>query len=271
MSLYFQRWKPDDDSKAVLVLIHGFGEHSGRYGNVVEYLIPRKYGVYGFDHRGHGRSPGQRGHVADWSEFRGDVRAFLRLVAEQEPGRPLFLMGHSMGGLIVLDYALREPDGLSGVVASAPALTQTGTSPVLKVLARLFSRILPRFSMNVNLDVNALSRDPEVCRAYREDPLVHGRATARMGVEMMEAGEWALENAANLRIPLLIIHGEADRLVPIETSRLFFERVALPDKEFLALPGGYHESHNDIEKEQVLASLTMWLERHLPAAPAPAN
>ena len=141
--LYYQCWKPIDGPRAVLAIVHGFGEHSGRYPNVVGHLVPRGYAVYGFDHRGHGRSPGKRGHINTWSEYRDDVRAFLQLIKQHELTRQVFLLGHSLGGLIVLEYVLRYPDGLKGVIASGPLLARARVSPVLAVLAKVLSRVAP--------------------------------------------------------------------------------------------------------------------------------
>lgn len=263
LQLYYQCWRPDGKPRAVLAIVHGFGEHSGRYMNVVHHLVPKGYAVYAFDHRGHGRSPGPRGHINSWEEFREDMRAFLQMVAAQEPGRPLFLMGHSMGGLIVLEYALHYPEGLKGVIASGPVLAQVGVSPLLLLLARLFSRIWPRLAMNTGLDATAISRDPEVVAAYQADPLVHSIASARLGTEMARATAWTHEHAAEWKLPLLILHGGADRLAPPEGSRRFFENVPIADKERYEYEGGYHEPHNDVNRAQVLADLEHWLERHL--------
>ncbi len=263
LELYDQCWRPEGEPRAVLAVVHGFGEHSGRYMNVVDRLVPRGYAVWSFDHRGHGRSPGQRGYINEWSEFREDVRAFLRTVADQERGRPLFLMGHSLGGLIVLEYALHYPEGLKGVIASAPALGQVGISPFLLTMSRVLSRLLPRFSLDTGLDASAISRDPEVVRAYKEDPLVHSKGTPRLGTEMGKAIEWVQSHAGEFRLPLLVLQGEADRLVPPEASRAFFEKVTFPDKEWHGYAGGYHEPHNDITRDQALSDLESWLERHL--------
>lgn len=263
LHLHYQHWRSDTTPPAaILALVHGFGEHSGRYGNVVEHLTERGYAVYGFDNRGHGRSPGQRGHINAWAEFREDVGAFLSLIGEREPGLPLFLMGHSLGGLIVLDYALHHPEGLAGVIASGPVLGPPDISPALLMLSRLLSRLWPRFSLSAGLDAGSLSRDPSVVQAYRDDPLTHDRASARLGTEMAAAVRWTQAHAADLRLPLLIVHGGADRLVPPEYSRLFFENVTFADKERHEYEGVYHEPHNDIEARRVLDDISAWLDRH---------
>lgn len=262
MELFYQCWQPEAPPRAILAIVHGFGEHGGRYMNVVNHLVPKGYAVYALDHRGHGRSPGKRGHINGWSEFREDVRAFLGMIQRSLAGYPLFLMGHSLGGLVALEYALHYPEGLAGVVASGPALAQTGVSPALVFLSRILSALLPSFGINTGLDAAGVSRDPAVVKAYQEDPLVHSMATARLGTEMTAAQMWTLSHAADWRVPLLVLHGTADRLVPIEPARNFFEQVPVADKRMIAYEGGYHEPHNDVIHEQVTADLESWLEAH---------
>ncbi len=260
--LFWQHWQPQEPSCAVLAIIHGYGEHSGRYGAYVEHLVPHGYALYGFDLRGHGQSPGQRGHVMSWDEFRADVLCFVQLVREREPGKPLILLGHSMGGLIVLNFALHHPEGLSGVIASAPALSQTAVSPALMFLAKVLSCVLPSFSMESRLDGTAISRDPETVATYREDPLLHGRGSARLATEMSRTMAWTNAHAGDWGLPLLVLHGTHDRIVPYTVSRIFFEAVPVQDKEFVGYEGGYHEPHNDIDKDRVMQDVADWLDRH---------
>ena len=264
LTLYYQAWRPAaPPPRASVVVVHGFGEHAGRYRHVAERLARRGYAVYAPDHRGHGRSPGPRGHINSWAEFREDVRAMVRLVREREAELPVFLLGHSMGGLIVLEYALHHPETLHGVVASGPLLGTPGVSRVLRVMGRAASRVLPRLSMDTRVDPLVLSRDPATLLELAADPLVHGRASARLGTEIAAATQWTLAHAHELRAPLLLMHGLADRLTPPEGTRLFFERVTYPDKELLLYDGGYHEPFNDIERDRALADVEGWLERHL--------
>lgn len=263
MELFNQRWRPDGEPEAVVALVHGLGEHSSRYENVVETLVPAGHAVYAFDHRGHGRSPGQRGHIDRWAQFRGDVGAFLSDIQAEEPGKPLFLMGHSLGGLIVLEYVLHHPEGLEGVIASAPALSTEGVSPVAVLLSRILSRIWPTFSTNTGLDATAISCEPAVVDAYQNDPLVHDKATARFGTEAAAAIEWTMHHAADLELPLLIIHGTDDRIIPHQASQAFFEQVPGPDKERHELAGCYHEPHNDADWEQAVAIIEDWIERRV--------
>ncbi len=240
LSLFYQSWLPEGETKAVVAIVHGFGEHSGRYMNVVNKLLPLGFAVYGFDHRGHGKSPGQRGHILQWKEFTEDVHRFLDVVQEEQKNTPLFLMGHSLGGLIVLNYVIANPQGLEGVVASGPLLSQPGISPLLLMLSKIMSKIWPGFSIDTKLDVNTISRDPEVTKAYEQDPLVHSMASARFGTEITAATEWTQAHADKINLPLLIVHGEADVLVDPQGSAVFFENVTFADKQRIVYPDGRH-------------------------------
>ncbi len=261
--LYYQRWRPDGAPRAVIAIVHGFGEHSGRYPNVVNHFVPRGYAVYGFDHRGHGRSPGKRGYINTWSEFRDDVHAFLQLVAEQEPNRPLFMLGHSLGGLIALEYVLRDPAGLRGVIASSPLLVQAGLSPVVITMAKVLSRVAPATAVKTGLDASTISRDPAVVKAYQTDPLVHSYGTPRLSTEITAAQNWTNAHACDMKLPFLLIVGSEDRLAPPAGGRKFFDAVTFADKQKLDYEGAYHETHNDIIAPQVMADLERWLEAHL--------
>lgn len=264
VTLHYRSWRPAHP-RAVLVIVHGLAEHSGRYDNVVQYLAPRGYAIYAFDLRGHGRSHGQRGHVDAWGEYRADLGTFLARVAQWEPNLPCFLLGHSMGGVIVLDYVIEHPGGLTGVIVSAPALGRIALPRPLLALAYVLNRVRPRFSVRLPLSPGAVTRDPQMMDSIDADPLIHDRGSARLGVELRRAGRRVEARARELRVPLLILHGGADRLVPLEGSRRFARRVLYPDKELLEYPGGYHELFNDVIRERVLADVERWLARHLPA------
>ncbi len=264
LTLYTQGWDPEDAPRAILAIVHGLGEHSGRYGNIVNGLIPRHYSVYGYDHRGHGRSQGQRGHILSWAEYRNDLRHFLQMIKERQPGRPTFLLGHSMGALIVLDYIMRNPEGVKGAIVSGSPIKATGaTKSYLIIIAWVLSRVWPGFSLDLGLDKSAISRDPTVVKAYEEDPLVHGKATPRWGTEFMATAEWVKGRAAEIKMPLLMLHGETDRLSLAEGARQFFEQIPFPDKELHIYPGSYHEPHNDLDSRQVISDLEAWVARHL--------
>ncbi len=264
VSLYSQRWLPEVHPRAVIAIVHGIGDHSGRYLNIVNHLVSSEYAVYGFDLRGHGNSPGQRGHIDSWVEYRIDLLNFIKVIKAQQSRRLIFLMGHSMGALIALDYILSENDRLAGMIISGAPIEPVGVAKPYKVaLARILSRIYPRFPIGLGLDDNAISRIPSVVESYQDDPLVHGKISARWGTELLSALESVKMHVEDISIPLLMIHGEADRLNSAEGAKKFFDRIRAYDKEFICYPAGYHELHNDLDNETMLSDLLDWIDRHM--------
>ncbi len=273
IQLFYQSWHPQSATRAGLIIIHGFGEHGGRYHNVVQRLVPKGYAIYAPDHRGHGRSPGQRGFVNSLAEFRDDVHAMFEVVRGADPAVPIFMFGHSMGGVITLDYAIRNPSGLAGVIVSAPAIGATGISPALRFLARLLSGIWPTLSIRARLDPGALSRDKDELQRLASDPLVHGIGSPRLATEVSNTAKRIQDRAAEFRLPILIAHGAADRVVSPEGSQRFFNNLTHDDKKYIRYPGGFHESHNDLNHEEAVTNIEMWLEEQLtgPSAACPKN
>jgi alpha-beta hydrolase superfamily lysophospholipase len=229
--------------------------------------------VYGYDQRGHGRSPGPRVHIDRWAEYRDDLAAFLRLVGEQASGRPLVIYGHSMGSLVVLDYLLEwprieRPPGLIGAIVSGVALEPAGVgSPLLVVIARVLSGVRPRQSLKLGIDAAALSRDPEVVEAYRADPLVSSRATVRWGTESLDTVRRIKAGMSRIDVPLLVLHGEADRLNLVSGAKALAAATSAGSVTLRTYPGVYHEPHNDLDHEVVVADVREWLGR-VTAAPA---
>ncbi len=264
LQLYYQQWRPEGPPKAALIIVHGLGEHSGRYMNLVNKIVPDGVTVYAFDHRGHGRSAQKMvAHVNKWSEYRQDVHAFVQMVAEKEADSPLFLMGHSMGGLIVANYLLRHTDKVRGAIISAPPLGEIDVSPVLRGVGKIMSTLKPDFAIDSGLDATGISRDTAVVAAYENDPLVHGKVSARWSTEFFKAIEWTRARAADFTLPVLMIHGEADPLVPIAGSRAFFAQISQEDKTYIAYPDGYHESLNDLHHAQAAADISNWIEARI--------
>jgi alpha-beta hydrolase superfamily lysophospholipase len=271
LELFYRAWRPAEDTRASVVIAHGLGEHGGRYERLVDALLARGFAVSAMDHRGFGRSPGQRGHVMSWAEYRTDLGSFLDLARQADPGVPLFLYGHSMGALIALDYALEAPGAsthdegkLRGLILSGVPLEPIGLAkPWLILLAKALSRILPRTALSPGVDARALSRDPEVVRAYEEDPLVHGRATARWGVEALSAIDRAKGRLPELKLPLLVIHGGDDPLNSPDGSRLITDRAGSVDATLRIYEGVRHEPHNDLDWEDAVRDVADWIEARL--------
>lgn len=262
VELYYQSWHPLASARAVLAIVHGHGGHSGIFTRMVEYLTERDYIVFSFDLRGHGRSPGQRGYINSWAEYRADLIAFLKLIKTAQPNLSLFLVGQSMGGTIALDYALRELNQLQGLILISPALG-LGISPWKLFIGRMLSRVWPHFALNAGIDISAASRDRKVIAANAQDPLRHGQGTARLATELLKTIDWINAHATQLQVPLLILHGGADRITLVENSQIFWERSTITDKEMQKYPDSYHELHNDLNYQEVLADMNDWLERHL--------
>lgn len=274
VNLYYQRWHPPGNVRGILALVHGLGAHGSAFGNIIDYFIPKNYAVYSFDLRGHGRSQGQRGYINHWGEFREDLGTFLQFIQTQEPGCPCFLLGHSMGALIVLDYALRSPQeasALQGIIALAPALGQVGVPPFKLAIGRLLSRVWPRFTLSTGIDLTIASRDPAVLAAYAQDQLRHNRGSARLATEYLATVSWIQEHAKDWQLPLLILHGGADQVTLPEGGCAFFQQVVIQDKERREYPEAYHEIHNDLNYQDILADMGNWLEQHLPVKPPATN
>jgi alpha-beta hydrolase superfamily lysophospholipase len=269
LTLATRRWLPNRRPKAAVALVHGIGEHSGRYAHVATHLMLHGYGAYAFDLRGHGRSEGEpRAYAESFDAYVGDLDRFLDSVRAErraEPRRPLFLYGHSLGGAIAAAYVIeRGADGLAGLVLSSAALRiPADLSPLLQKAAGVLSRFVPRLPVS-KLDTSHLSRDPAVVRAYEEDPLVYtGGVRARVGAEVLRVTEHVQQHADAFALPLYLYHGTADRITDPAGSRWLHEHAPAADKSLKLYEGLYHETHNEPERERVLDDLTAWLDAHV--------
>lgn len=265
LRLFRQSWLPEGKTLAHVAVVHGIGEHSGRYAPLAAWFTPQGLAVHSFDLRGHGHSEGARGDIQTWCNYREDTRQFLLQLTERIGDAPLFLLGHSMGGLIVLTYALTYTDLLRGVIASSPALKTAGVSPVLRALLPALARVVPHKPVETQLNAALLSRDEAVVKAYVEDPLVHRTATPSLGYGMQRAARMAMSNAARWSptLPLLIVQGGADRICLPQGARRFFETCGAQDKMYREYPGYYHECFNEVGREQVLQDVVTWIRKHL--------
>ncbi|MBT9312938.1 alpha/beta hydrolase [Leptothoe kymatousa] len=263
LSLFYQAWYPRRTAKAIVVIVHGFGEHCDRYHTVTTALTQAGYAVFGFDNQGHGRSEGQRGHIDRWQDYRDNVSAFLTQVRRHEPSLPLFIFGHSLGGLIVLDFALLQPQDIAGIIISGPPIRPVGIAkPYLVTIARILSGVWPRFSMAVGAGKATLSRDPAIVQQIQEDPLTHSMATVRWGTECLVAIANVRRTISQLQLPILLIHGSADKINDVRGSQEIFDRITLADKTFQVYPGSYHEPHNDLDRDKVMVDVIHWLDHH---------
>ena len=261
-TLCTRSWTPDRPLRALVVLVHGVHEHSGRYAYLASALMARGVGVRALDLRGHGQSDGQRGQVEAFGDYVGDVAPFVNEVVE-EAEAPVFLMGHSMGGLVVAATVVeRGTDGLAGVVLSSPAL-QVSSPALLRKVAPAIARWLPNLPVT-KLDLSVLSRTPTVERAYREDPLTIKRGvTARLGLEILTTTERVRQRPDAFDVPLYLFHGTADQLTEPDGTRWLAEHAATDDVTLRIYDGYYHETMNEPERDDVIAALADWIDEQI--------
>lgn len=263
----FYRHYSADSERARLVIAHGLGEHSGRYANVVGRLVPMGISVWIPDLRGHGQSEGQRGHVLNFVQYLTDLHSMVELACQGRNDRgKVFLLGHSMGGLITLYYMQRFAEMIDGVLVSSPALGMVVEVPAGKrILGTIMSSIWPGLTMSNELDAAKISHDENVVNAYINDPLVHDRVSARFFTELMAAMEAVNQQVSSIRNPILMQVAGDDHLVNARAAEQFFERLEAPDKTLRVYEGLYHEIYNEpaAQREQVLKDLEDWLVERL--------
>jgi len=260
--LYTRSWLCEGEPRASIVLVHGLGEHCARYDHVARTFTAHHFNMIAFDQRGHGRSDGKRGDIPGLNTALYDIDHFLELA--QSAHLPTFLYGHSLGGLEVLFYTLKRQPEVAGVICTSPALAIGAPVPPFKVfLARALSRIAPGLQMNNGLDVNNLSHNQEVIKAYTSDPLVTPLISARLGLDLIQTGPWVMSQAERFPVPLLLMQGTEDHLVSPQATRLFAEKVPPHLLTFREWPGLYHELHNEPQQEEVLAFIVQWIKKTL--------
>jgi len=263
LKIFAQVWQPEKTVRAVIALVHGLGEHCNRYAHVAEFYNQQGIAVVSFDLRGHGRSEGPRGHAPSYDVICDDIQQLLDEAAKRYPEKPIFLYGHSLGGALVLYFTLKRKPAIQGVIATSPGLeTAQPVKGVKLVMGRMMNVIFPTFSMTNDLDLSGLSRDPEVAKAYTADPLVHGMISARLGMELLDNGQYVIAHAAEFPLPLLVMVGTADRLVNPAAVATFAEK-APKSTTFKSWEGHYHELHNEPDKQDVLTYESGWIDAQL--------
>jgi lysophospholipase len=266
--LYRQSWVPDGPPRAVVVIAHGVGEHSGRYAHVAARLVDEGYAVYTLDCRGHGRSEGPRAVIDHIDHAVEDLDELAVLAASEQPGVPLFLLGHSMGGTISVRYALAHQDRLTGLILSAPLAALEAASPVTRMIARILSAVAPHLPLFA-VDPTLVSRDPAVVKAYEADPLVHhDRLPARTVAELAGAVQSFPDAVGEITVPTLIMYGSGDHLVPPAGSMMLNDRIGAPDMTLKTYDGLYHEILNEPERDAVMDDMCSWLQGRVRATVA---
>jgi acylglycerol lipase len=259
-------WEPDAKPKALVALIHGLGEHTGRYTDVARALTDAGYAMVGFDLRGHGKSGGIRGHFPSLDIVTHDIKDFFIFLTSRYPELPHFLYGHSLGGLLVLAYTLKNKPNLNGVIATSPGLRSPLTAQKLKLLlVKVLGSVAPTALLPSGLETAAISHDPHVITTYLHDPLNHDRVSLAFGKTGLQATTYVWEHAQEFPSPLLLMHGTADRITFSHGSADFAKLAAKhnPDVTVKLWDDLYHELHNEPQKDQILTFLIDWLESHL--------
>ncbi|MDZ4265296.1 MAG: alpha/beta hydrolase [Mycobacterium sp.] len=266
--IVYDVWSPDAGTfpapRGVVILAHGYAEHARRYDHVAARFGDAGLLTYALDHRGHGRSGGKRVHVRDMSEYTGDFHTLVGIAATEHPELPRIVVGHSMGGGVVFAYGVDHPDDYTAMVLSGPAVdAQASVSPVMVLVAKVLGKVAPALPVE-DLPADAVSRDPEVVAAYESDPLVHhGRLPAGVARALIGVSETMPQRAGAITAPLLVVHGEQDKLIPVEGSRRLVECVGSTDVHLKVYPELYHEVFNEPEQALVLDDVTAWIEAKL--------
>lgn len=261
LRLNYRHWDCENAQKVVCI-VHGLGEHSGRYAHVAAAFNQSGISVYAMDIRGHGRSHGKRGHSKNYGLLMGDIEEFLKTARAEYTDLPLYLYGHSMGGNLVANYMIRmNTNELSGFILTSPWFRLVFDPPAWKVkLGNMASKIYPALTQPSELDPTKLSKEKDVVKAYIEDPLVHDKISAGLFKAIVEAGEYGLSKPAEIKPPGIVLHGNADGIIDWESSRSFAE--GNNNIAFEELDGLYHEPHNDTEGEKTIALIKEWILNH---------
>lgn len=262
LTLYGQSWLPDNEMSCILCVVHGLGDHSGRYVHFARFMNIQKYGVFTMDLRGHGRSEGKKGHTTNYGYLLSDVEQLLIETRLRYQEMPIILFGHSLGANIVANFILRHKSKeITGIILSAPwfALKSPPTRH-LEFLTRTLSKIMPAMCITEGTDPVALSKDPEVGMDFLKDPLVHDKISLKMYVAASDAARWAVEHANLLSYPTLVQHGDEDPLTSWTASKKFAENAG-KIAEFVLWNGLRHEPHNEVEKRDFFESQSVWIEK----------
>jgi alpha-beta hydrolase superfamily lysophospholipase len=264
INIYYQAWLPAGDVKAVLLVVHGLGEHSGRYMNVGNHLVPLGYAVYALDHIGHGRSGGEREIVKHFEDFTHNLTLFFNMVKDWQKDKAVFLLGHSMGGAIVSYYLLDHQADFKGAILSAPAVKAGDSISAFTItMSKVLSKIAPRMGV-MALDATAISRDRLVVQAYVNDPLVfHDKTPARIAAELLSAMQRITAEVGRITLPFIVVQGGDDKLVDPAGAQMLYEMASSKDKMLEIYPGMYHEVFNEPDRMRVLQEVETWLEARL--------
>ena len=257
--IFARDWQPELPARAVVVMIHGLGDHSGRYAHIAAAMNAAGYAALAPDLRGHGRSGGKRGHFPSYAAVADDIECALKEAANRYPGVPRFLYGHSLGGALVLFTILKRKPAIRGAIVTSPGLAPGMPQPAAKLAAaKVLNVLLPAFTLPNGLDLGNLSHDPAIQAAYFSDPLNHPLISARLGMELITQGAWVCSQKGEFPVPMLLLQGTGDHLVSPAATREFAAGLT-GDVTYREWDGWYHELHNEPGKAEVIQTMVDWL------------
>ncbi len=259
-------WEPKESPKAIINLVHGFGEYSERYDYWAMKFANEGFAVHAIDYRGHGKSDGRRGYISNFEDLLKDIDVLLKESKKLFPNLPQFIYGHSLGGNIVTNYILKRKNSFIGAVISSPWYKLAfNPSSITLIFARIMNKLYPKFTQNSKLELIGLTHDKNIVDQYIRDPLIHEKISARMFFETYNAGHWVLENTEKLNLPVLIQHGNDDNITSYKASKEFFEKAKNKKKDIVykEWEGLYHELHNELKKDQIFEFVLKWVENKL--------
>lgn len=260
INIYFREIIPEGSVKGVICLVHGLGDHSGWFKDLFDFFAENNFAILTFDLRGHGKSDGKRGHIPSYEALMRDIDLLLNIAEKKFKGVPIFLYGHSFGGNQVLNYALRYNPDIAGIIASAPWLSLYSNPSKIKLFFTfLMSKIKPSFIVDNVVEGANLSHNPNIAINQEKDPLVHNFVSASLFANAYKAGEWAIENASNLDIPLLLFHGDSDKITSHIASEAFAKKAPSNLTTFKLWKGLYHSLHNEISNRDIFLNILNWV------------
>ncbi len=264
IEIYYQGWIPDGEVKAVLFIVHGVGEYVGRYTNIINHFVPLGYAIYGVDHIGHGKSGGEREMVERFEDYTDTLTIFLKMVADWQPGKPIIIYGHSMGGLITSYYLIDHQADFKAAVISAAAVKVPDNFNAFTITAgKILSKIAPRFGV-IGLDTSYLSHDKSVVEAANADSQVfHGKMPVRLSLEMLKGMTRLANELQKITLPVFIMHGSGDKIVDPSGSQMLYDGIGSKDKTLKIYEGLYHTIHDEPERELMFKDLEDWLQSRI--------
>jgi acylglycerol lipase len=247
------------NSNKVILIIHGLGEHSGRYLKLIQDFNDKNISVFTIDIRGHGKSEGKRGHSPFYQQLMNDIQCFIEHVTKKIPDQKYFLYGHSFGGNLVINYSFQENKKINGIIATSPLIKPSiAPSRIVLFMGKLFKKIVPNLILSNGININGISRNMQVINDYRNDPLIHNKVSVQLGLDIISSGIYALENSQYITVPMIVFHGKNDGLTSYSASQKLVQNSG-PNIKFIGFDDAYHEIHNEPEKVELLRNIFNWI------------